>query len=203
VTLRHRSDLVLEFHPLTSDRWTDFEMLFGERGACGGCWCMLWRLKRSEFDRQKGEGNKEAMKALVDSGEVPGILAYVRGLAIGWCAIAPRACYPALARSRVLKSIDGAPVWSVTCLFVEKGQRNKGVSVQLLRAAVAYVKEQGGTVVEGYPVEPKTDKMPAAFAWTGLSSAFLKAGFVECARGSETRPIMRFDIEKHRPGKRR
>lgn len=143
MTPRHRSDLVLEFHPLTSDRWTDFEMLFGERGACGGCWCMLWRLKRSEFDRQKGEGNKEAMKALVDSGEVPGILAYVRGLAIGWCAIARRACYPALARSRVLKSIDGAPVWSVTCLFVEKGQRNKGVSVQLLRAAVAYVKEQG------------------------------------------------------------
>ena len=29
-----------EFHPLTKDRWIDFEALFGARGAYGGCWCM-------------------------------------------------------------------------------------------------------------------------------------------------------------------
>ena len=48
-------------------------------------------------------------------------------------------------------------------------------------------------------VDPKMkivkDKMPDAFAWTGLASAFIKAGFKECARRSETRPIMRFYIE--------
>jgi hypothetical protein len=53
------------------------------------------------------------------------------------------------------------------------------------------VKKQGGTVLEGYPVEPKKDKMDAAFAWTGFASAFKKAGFVEVTRRSETRPIMR------------
>jgi hypothetical protein len=58
----------LEFYPLTAERWTDFEKLFGKRGACGGCWCMWWRLKRSEFERQKGEGNRKAIKRIVDSG---------------------------------------------------------------------------------------------------------------------------------------
>jgi len=65
---------------------------------------MWWRLKRSEFLKQKGEGNKKALKRIVDSSEVPGILAYAQGQPIGWCSIAPRESYPALERSRVLKA---------------------------------------------------------------------------------------------------
>ena len=184
----------LEFHPLTIDRWPDFEELFGERGACGGCWCMWWRLKRSEFERTKGEGNRLAMKAIVESGEVPGILAYAADKPVAWCSVAPRENFPVLGRSRILKPIDEIPVWSIVCFFVDKGYRNRGMSVRLLQAAIDYVKQQGGKVLEGYPVEPKKDRMPAVFAFTGLASAFLKAGFVECLRRSETRPIMRFYI---------
>lgn len=196
---KRRSAETLEFHPLTSARWKDFEILFGERGACGGCWCMWWRLKRSDFSRQKGPANKQSMNRLVSSGDIPGILAYADGTPIGWCAVAPREKYPVLERSRVLKRIDNEPVWSVTCLFVKKERRNKGVSTRLLMAAIEHVKKQGGAVVEGYPVEPKTDKMPDAFAWTGLASAFKTAGFIECARGSRTRPIMRFRINVGEP----
>ena len=180
------------FQPLTRERWVDFETLFGPRGACGGCWCMLWRLKRAEFDRQKGDGNKRAMHALVAAGETPGILAYHDGQPIGWCAVARRADYPALERSRVLKPIDDQPVWSISCLFVAKGWRGKGVSVALLKAAVEHVRKQGGKVVEGYPVEPRKTRMPDVFAWTGVPAAFRRAGFVEVARGSATRPIMRW-----------
>jgi GNAT superfamily N-acetyltransferase len=181
----------LEFRELTPDRWSDLEALFGARGACGGCWCMLWRLKRSEFEKQKGAQNKAAFKAVVDSGEAPGILAYANGSPIGWCALAPRETYPALDRSRVLKRIDDKPVWSIVCLFIARPYRRKGVSVELLKAAADYVRKRGGKIVEGYPVEPRKDEMPDVFAWTGLASAFLNAGFVECERRSETRPIMR------------
>ena len=184
----------LEFHPLTKDRWTDFEALFGERGACGGCWCMWWRLKRSEFEKKKGKSNKKAMKAIVYAGEVPGILAYDEGNPIGWCSVGPRDSFPLLNRSRILKKIDETPVWSVVCFFIEKKHRNKRVSVQLLQAAIEYVKQQGGKVLEGYPIEPKKDRMPSAFAWTGFASTFRKASFVECIRRSETRPIMRFHL---------
>ena len=189
------TDPKIKFVPVTRDRWSDFETLFGERGACGGCWCMFWRLARKDFESQKGEGNRKAMRAIVQSGKIPGILAFSQGRPVAWCSVAPRSDFPALARSRILKPIDNLPVWSISCFFVEKKYRRQGLSFQMIQAAVDYVKKNGGTVVEAYPVEPRKDKMADAFAWTGLASAFVKAGFKECARRSETRPIVRFYIE--------
>lgn len=186
----------LECRPLTDDCWRDFEQLFGKNGACGGCWCMLWRLPRKQFESQKGDGNRNAMKALVESGEVPGLLGYVDDRPVGWCAVAPRDRYTALSRSRVLKPVDDQPCWAVSCLFVHRAYRNQGVATQLLRAAVAHVKEKGVRILEGYPVEPKGDKpIPAVFAWTGIPKAFESAGFSEVARRSPARPIMRFYLD--------
>ena len=99
---------------------------------------------------------------------------------------------------RGLAPLDETPVWSVTCFFVAKDFRRQGVTVKLLRAAVEFVRERGGRVVEGYPVEPYSDAMPAAFAWTGLAAAFRKAGFKECARRSAARPIMRYVLRAKR-----
>ncbi len=182
------------YKPLTPGCWGDFVSLFGERGACGGCWCMLWRLERKRFESQKGEGNRRAMKAIVDSGEIPGILAYHGGKAVGWCAVSPRTSYSALSRSRILRPVDDREVWSIACLFIEKSHRKKGVSAPLLAAAAAFAASRGAECVEGYPVEPRPDKpMPPAFAWTGISTAFLRAGFREVARRSPTRPIMRLE----------
>ena len=181
----------LVFHPLTSERWNDLEALFGPRGACAGCWCMWWRGQRGEWERLKGKGNKEAFHALVMLGTEPGILAYMDGQAVGWCAIEPREAYPALERSRVLKRVDDEPVWSVTCFYVARGNRRRGLTVRLLDAAVEFAGERGARIVEGYPVEPKSEKMADAWAFTGTASAFRRAGFAEVARRSETRPIMR------------
>jgi GNAT superfamily N-acetyltransferase len=185
----------IKFVPVTRDRWSDFETLFGERGACGGCWCMLWRLTRKEFEQQKGTGNRKAMQAIIQSDETPGILGIVHARPVAWCSVAPREHFPALGRSRILKPLDDLPVWSITCLFVEKSYRRVGVSIRMIRAAVEHVEKQGGTIVEAYPVEPKKDKMPDVFAWTGPASAYIRAGFVECTRRSETRPIMRYHIK--------
>jgi GNAT superfamily N-acetyltransferase len=191
----------LKFHPLTIERWADFERLFGEHGACGGCWCMWWRLRRSEFNKNKGERNKKALKKIVSSGEVPGIIAYVNDQPVGWCSVAPREVFSTLQRSRVLKPVDGKPVWSVVCFFVAKPFRRKGISVKLLEASVGYVTKQGGKIIEGYPGDPGS-ALPDAFVYTGLVSAFRKAGFVEVLRRSKRRPIMRYFIEKaNRPEK--
>jgi hypothetical protein len=72
--------------PLTIKTWNDFTELFGERGACGGCWCMAWRLKSSEFNKLKGSGNKKNMKRLVDNKDQIGLLAYIGKEPVGWCA---------------------------------------------------------------------------------------------------------------------
>lgn len=157
---------------------------------------MWWRLPRSEFMKNRGERNKKALRSLIDSGKIPGLLAYLESEPVGWCAVAPREEYPTLERSRLLKRVDDEPVWSVVCFFVAKKHRHKGITVKLLQAAVEYVKEQGGRIVEGYPIEPKKRRTPDPFAYTGLASVFRKVGFIEIARRSETRPTMRFWIGK-------
>jgi GNAT superfamily N-acetyltransferase len=184
----------LKFQPVTSKRWKDLENLFGERGACGGCWCMLWRLPRAKWQQQLGEKNRKALKRIVDSGEVPGILAYSDGQPIGWCAVAPRETFQLLERSRIMGRVDEKPVWAVVCFFVSKPFRQKGMSIAMLKAAAEYARKKGAKIVEGYPVEPKKDRMPDVFANTGLASAFRQAGFKEVLRRSETRPIMRYFI---------
>jgi GNAT superfamily N-acetyltransferase len=181
----------LETHPLTPERWSDFEALFGAKGACGGCWCMTPRLRRSEYERLKGEGNRRAMKKLVEAGRVPGILGYERGAPVAWCSIEPRERIGGLSRSRILKPLDDEPVWSIVCLFVAKAHRGTGVSRKMIEAAARYAQSQGARIVEAYGVEPKKSPMPAVFAYPGLASAYRAAGFREVARRSETRPILR------------
>jgi len=157
---------------------------------------MYWRLRRADFEKKKGAGNKRALKKLVTSGSQPGVLVYAEGKPVGWCAIAPREAYPVLERSRVLARVDHEPVWSVPCFFIARPFRRQGLTARLLRAAVEFARHTGAKIVEGYPVAPRQGVMPDVFAYTGLVSAFRRAGFVEVARRSETRPIMRFYLQR-------
>ena len=193
---RRTSSRAWRIEPVTSKLWPDLELLLGERGGCGGCWCMTWRLPAARFERDKGARNRAALHRLVETGPPPGILAYDGDTPIGWCAVAPREEYVRLARSRVLKPIDDTPVWSISCLFVARPFRQRGVSVALLRAAATFAGEHGARVVEGYPVVPYVKKMPDAFAWTGTAAAFVAAGYDEVARGSPNRPIMRRAVSR-------
>jgi GNAT superfamily N-acetyltransferase len=182
-------------HPVTPERWDDLESLFGPRGAVGGCWCMWFRQKRSEFEQLKGEGNRRAMQAIVYSGEVPGLLAYAEDVPIAWVSVAPRQAFPSLDRSPILKPVDDQPVWSVVCFFIARKYRRQKLSLVLLQAALEYARQQGVRILEGYPIEPKKDSAPDIYAFTGLASTFRQAGFVEVARRSESRPIMRYYID--------
>ncbi len=187
----------LKIDPLTPEHWDDFVQLFGKNGACAGCWCMWWRLPRAQWVKGKGDANKRAIRDLVNGDTVTGLLAYAGRLPVGWCAIAPRAEYPRLAKSRTLQPVDDQPVWSVTCFFVARPWRRRGVTVELLKAAVKFAGRHGARIVEGYPVEPKKDQ-PDAFVYTGLASAFRQAGFNEVLRRSPTRPIMRCEVAVRR-----
>lgn len=189
-----RGDAGVRVVPATAARWADLERLFGARGACGGCWCMHFRLPKPEYERGKGEGNRRALQRLVASDLPPGVLAYQGRTPVGWCAVAPRESYPRLARSRAMRSPDDRPVWSVVCLFVAREHRRQGVSVALLRGAAAFAASRGALTVEGYPVEPRSGSMPDVFAWTGTAGAFRAAGFAEVARALPGRPVMRRDV---------
>ena len=157
--------------------------------------CIGGKRVRSSSNR-KARAIVGAMKKIIESGEVPGLLGYIDGEPVAWCSVAPRETFSSLGRSRILKPVDEKPVWSVVCFFVAKEHRRKGVTVQMLDAAAEYARGNGATIVEGYPVEPRKSAMPDVFAFTGLAAAFQKAGFREAARRSDTRPIMRRAVRK-------
>ena len=154
---------------------------------------MFWRIPNQDFQAGKGDVNKKRLEEVVCNreGPAPGVLAYSdEGEPVGWCAVAPRAEYDYFTRSTSLQAVDDHPVWAVTCFFVRKDMRRKGVAAGLLGAAADFVKANGGSMIEGYPTRPKKGAMPDTFAWTGLPQSFVAAGFEKVSTGG-ARDIMR------------
>lgn len=188
----------LAIHPLTPKRWPDLVRLFGPRGAVQGCWCMWPRLTRADYVRGKGAANRRAFKRIVTAGPPPGVLAYVDGVPAGWCAIAARDGLRRLERSRVMGPLDDRPVWVVTCFFIDRAHRARGLTVPLLRAATALAARHGGRLIEGHPTDLEGRRAPGIFLWTGTAVTFQRAGFREVARRSPTRPVMRKAVRSPR-----
>lgn len=182
------------FTPVTCENWEDLVELFGVRGACGGCWCMYWRLTHREFQEKKGVGNKKLFHKLVSERKPVGVMAEVNGKPVGWCSISPRKDLIRLSNSRLLKPVDEQPVWSITCLFINKEFRRLGLSKDLIKAACDYAKGLGAQIIEAYPIIPKKDPVPDVFAWVGFVESFRKAGFKRVEERSETRLLMRYHI---------
>jgi GNAT superfamily N-acetyltransferase len=184
----------LSFAPATPDRWGDLERLFGPSGAMAGCWCMWWRLSRAEFKKGAGAGNRRAFKRIVERGAAPGIIAYEGGEPVGWCAVAPKAEFTSLDRSRT-KRIGDAPTdpatWAVPCFFIPRRHRGKGLSGALLKAAVAFARKRGAKAVEGYPIDAAGKKAMDFTSFMGTAPVFRRCGFKEAARPVPNRPIMR------------
>jgi GNAT superfamily N-acetyltransferase len=181
----------VQVKPLTMENWSDLVCLFGKHGACGGCWCMWWRLKRSEYGSKRGKENKRALKKLAEARAPLGVLVYIGKRPLGWCAIAPREDLPILARSRVLKPPDKQRVWSITCLFIARPYRRLRLTAPLMAGALDFARARGARIVEAYPIDPRRGRIPEVFAFVGVPAMFRKAGFEEVARRSATRPIMR------------
>lgn len=190
-TSPRRSPLHIEIVPASRERWKDLVALFGERGACGGCWCMAWRKSSREFAADKGAANRASFEDLVIGGPPPGVLAMSGGEAIGWCSIAPREEFIRLKTSRTMKPLDAEAVWSISCLFVKRGFRRRGVSTALVNGAVAHARSAGAKIVEAYPSVNRVDNVPDAFVWTGVPETFVRAGFRVAKKASSARWIMR------------
>jgi len=185
----------LEVAPLTPDRWGDLVELFERPGAsiARGCWCMFYRESGKsvvEPGLSLRESRKRALKALVDRGFVPGLIAYRAGRPIGWISLGPRADYAKLARSPVMKPVDEVPVWSIVCFFVDARERGQGVAEALLKAALAWARKQGVTLVEAYPVD-RAHRGSDDSMWFGAMSMYDAAGFREVARRKPTRAVVR------------
>jgi GNAT superfamily N-acetyltransferase len=183
----------MEIRELTPGRWGDFERLFGDNGACGGCWCMYWRLEKGErWDDLKGAPAKRRFRKLVESGEAKGAIAFAGKEPVGWIAYGPRTSFPRLDRARTLACPDAGEVWALPCFFIKAGWRDQGVATALLTHALKSLRRRGAKIAEGYPVNLKPgQRLPNAFAWTGTRSLFADAGFERAGTATTLKVRMR------------
>jgi GNAT superfamily N-acetyltransferase len=190
----HSSPMTLTIRPLTPDLWPALEDLFGENGACNGCWCMYWRIGAA-YRTQPRAKNKEAFREVVKRGPPPGLLAFDGDVAVGWCQLTPRDTLPWLDRVWRLKRVDDVPVWSLSCFYVRKGYRKRGITSALIAAALKAARRRKAPALEAYPLD--ADLAPSA-SGTGYASTFARAGFKTVARRVPPRPIMRHYLKGSR-----
>ncbi len=173
----------LAFRPVTKARWGDFEALFSAPGAPSYCWCMAWRATTQERKRHSNAERKAQMKSRVTRKVQVGLLAYEKDAPVAWVSVAPKANFNRLGGPEAL----GEKIWSLTCMFVPRSQRGKGLAHELIAGAVAYATKRGATILEAYPVEPDSP----SYRYMGFLPAFAAAGFQPVATAGKRRHVMR------------
>jgi GNAT superfamily N-acetyltransferase len=180
----------LTVRPLTPDLWPALEDLFNEGGPTNRCWCMYWRIG-SDYRKQPAAANKAAFRELVESGPPPGLLAFEGDQAVGWCQLTSRDALPWLDRTWRLRRVDEKPVWSLSCFYIRKGYRRKGVASALITAALDAARRAGAPALEAYPLDAN---LTPSTSHTGYLSTYLRAGFAIVARRVPPRPMVRYEF---------
>jgi GNAT superfamily N-acetyltransferase len=179
---------------LTPDTWPALETLFSANKTVGGCYCAWFMRPAKEVHANWGEGNKAFLHAKVNDKAPLGLLALEDDTPLGWVAVAPRPTYPRLANSKITQSGAGPGTWSVTCFFVHRDARRRGLAATLLDAAVDWARARGATAVEGHPVDTEGERRPAGDIFHGMLAMFLAAGFDLVDRRGTRRALVRREL---------
>jgi len=191
--------MTIEIQPLTPDLWPAFEDLFGKQGACYGCWCTHFRLPpalRRENDRTR---NKDFIRARIEAGPPPGLLALDGGRAAGWMQVGPRADVPEWNNAgRVSAPVEAAQaadpaVWAISCFFIRNSARGKGLTHRLVEAGIGFLEGNGATLLEACPMDQSKDSRSLGL-FVGSTRVFEKAGFSQVASRKAGRPLMRLEV---------
>jgi GNAT superfamily N-acetyltransferase len=169
--LRDRAGIRIE--TVTAANWELFSRLFEAKGAPHYCWCTSYRVRNASG--LTAEEKKAFMRRSVDAGVPIGMVAIDGDEPVGWCSVAPRETYARLERSRTMPRATPAATatWTILCFFVTRPHRNQRVAQALLEGAVAYARQRGAEVIEGYPF----DTSGVSSTHRGHSSMFRSAGF--------------------------
>jgi len=164
---------------LSSDTWQDFARLFEKHGGVwGGCWCMYYHTTKGWSGRSARQ-NREEKELLVRAGKSHGVLVYDDDTEqpVGWCQFGPREELPRIERKRGYKDTGEDSLWRVTCFFIDKDHRKRGIAREALRAALEVMERRGAKTVEAYPLETKRERYSSSFLWAGTKRLFSQFGF--------------------------
>jgi len=178
---------------LSPTSWPDFESLFAKHnGVWGGCWCMFYHTKGEFLTKGHGPANRKAKKALVKRRRTHGIIVYSGKTPVGWVQYGPKPELPRLDASKTYQSLgldnEEEKLWRITCFFVDRNNRKRGVAGFGLNAALASIKKKGGGLVEAYP-STKPNK-GSSLMWSGTVSMFENAGFEAASQLGKSSVVM-------------
>ena len=180
---------------LSPRTYSDFEQLAKKQG---GCWCIYYqRAKplRGIATRDKwARTNRRDKEKLVAAGRAHAILVYDKGMPVGWCQYGPGEELPLVDAGRFYRKLGRPPdgrLWRITCFFVDRKYRRKGVAKAGLSAAVAAIRRRGGGTVEAYPVVSEGMAAQAEWLWFGTPSMFEAEGFEKVAPLGTSRILVR------------
>jgi len=182
--------LKLESKELSPDTWPDFAKLFEKHGGVwGGCWCMFFHVSGA-WARRTAEQNRKEKEALVNAGKAHGILVYHDGEPIGWCQFGPRDELPRIDSMRGYEPVGKGNSWRITCFFIDRDHRKRGVAKEALRAALAVMKSHGVKRVEAYPVDTAKRKYPPSLMYRGSLRLFEGFGFEKVGKLGKNRYLV-------------
>ena len=191
--------------PANEASWADLRTIFGDRGYAAYCQCQRFKLGPQGWTEPTVAERMERLRAEAHCGDpgagtTSGLVAYLDGEPVGWCAVEPRTAYPRLPPARLAwkargEDKDDDTVWAVTCFATRAGFRRRGVTRALVRATVAFARERGARALEGYPMitEPGQE-VTWGETHVGTRSIFAEAGFLEVSHPTLRRVVMRIDF---------
>jgi GNAT superfamily N-acetyltransferase len=190
--------------PANRASWADLQAIFGSRGPAWRCQCQRYKLApREAFRNFPVEERAHRLRVQTECGHpesdtTSGLVAYLAGEPVGWCAVEPRTAYGGLVRNNRVpwegRDEDKADdsVWAVTCLFTRTGFRRRGISRALARASVDFARERGARAIEAYPMTTKNALLEELNV--GTEATFAAAGFTEVSRPTLRRSVVRIDF---------
>lgn len=163
---------------LDETTWSAFASLVEANGGIwGGCWCISYHLDPTG---PKGQCKpyRETKEALVRNGRAQAALVLCGETAVGWCQFGRAEELPNVRnRKNYEAGLNELPDWRITCFFVGKGHRKRGVANFALRGALEQIKALGGGVIEAYPEDTDGRKVSSSFLHGGTVRMFEREGF--------------------------
>lgn len=189
----------VQIEPVDPSRLPDLDRLFDTSRATRRCWCTAFCTTTQQFALGWfGGGNQRRFRSMAASTSSPmGLLAYVDGVPVAWCACGPRSRYMAAisGRSKVLAGEcrdEDDQVWLIACLYVDPEHRSDGLVPGLVSAAVTLAAERGARAVQAWP--RARGSRDSALVHVGGEAIFLRLGFQRVQQFDDSRVLLRRDL---------
>jgi GNAT superfamily N-acetyltransferase len=169
--------------PLDATTWPDFARLVEKHnGVWGGCWCMAFHARDPARTTSVAQNRSEKERRVRD-GQAHAALVYDGEAAVGWCQFGPTGELPRIKHARAYREgLTELPDWRITCFFVDRDYRGKGVAAAALAGALAEIARLGGGAVESYPQEVEGRRVSGSFLHNATVSLFERHGFQRARR---------------------